>query len=105
MATTNAATATERKMRLYMAREYSNLRDYWTAAIDSGSLAHHQLVCVVLFLADVLEQLGVGFPDQVQLAVPWLRIGTRIVHCQFVVERRQVRSRDALGRAQLLGVR
>src|SRR5687767_478199 len=73
--------------------------------VNTLELADHQLVRVVLLLADVLEQLGARFEAQVHRPAPRLGVGAWIVDRQLVTHGRVLGPRELLDRVQRISVR
>src|ERR1041385_3745152 len=74
-------------------------------AIHDFVLSDHERRRVVGFLADVFEQLRVGFPHEIRTSCNWSRVRSRIVDGQLVAHRSEFGAREALDGVQAARVR
>src|SRR4051812_28182833 len=75
------------------------------AALFAVFDADHQLRCVVVLLADVLEDFGSGLPLLGVTTRPRRGVRARIVDGHFVIEGAEIAAGDPLDRVEPVGVR
>src|SRR5688572_12764547 len=95
---TSDMAAVRRMPRIVSARPNrvngDGLRDGQGRAVDAFVLADHQLVSVILLLADVFEQLDARAPPEVHGRGPWLRVRAGVFDRQVVAHRHRVGTRE-----------